>query len=741
MRLSEKPLKIIGAALPFMGLALGAAFFIGEICSYLFFLLDLSRLSIFPNVSKNHLNLAAFFLSSWLMLYSELHRKNDKRRLGLLAAAFIGVSAWYLTRVRYGENAFTLGGCYFYFPFQPFSQILFYLDAALALRISVGIWNEVIFPKAKHWYAERRSKAFVGVLANEKVWLVALHVALATISMSLYLKAPTRIISAQGMDALQMVWNLWWFKESLWRGTNPFFCDAIYVHTRIPVALTFHTYIPLWGLFSVPFQVLMRNPAGAIFAYNLAQWLSIVIAGMGSYYLAGLACRRPAARVVASLIGPYYILPHISRYTLNYGFTGLIPFQFAFLVLGLNKDHRKFKWAAALMALQVYGDLTYASHMALFALMAVCFFSIARRKWPVPLKETAMATALFLIVLAPFLYSLTQVDLRSVAQFKQHPAQVYGGSADPLSLLGRDGGRVLSNITAFPMILRDQYHSHFYTSRPFDKRDYYDPHDYRQPACQPIFIGIMPFLLAAIGIWKRRSPEGLFWMISAAVFFVLSLGPRLIWAGEVVNQVVLPYAFLQHVPFLALGKNPVFQLVPFLYCLLFFIAPGADALLETKKVTVAGLLLLTCLDQFKMTRQGFEPGFPKHCEFLAAQTGDFSVIDVPMVLSVPVREHYMYFQVLHQKDIWAAYVARYFPARQTEVNTKPPLSSTAVPDIISFHNANPEIRARYMVIHNWKESDHVEASEEFGPIVYRDDQVLIREYDKQAAKPHIIANQ
>ncbi|GAB4350415.1 MAG: hypothetical protein Kow0099_33930 [Candidatus Abyssubacteria bacterium] len=705
-------------ALPFIGMALGAAFFVGEICSYLLFLLDLDLVSVFTGMSKNHLNLAIFLLSSWLMLYCEFYRRHEKNRLRLLAIGFIGVTVWYLAHFRYRENVVVLGGYYFYFPFKGFSPILFYLDAALALRVAVGIWNEVVFPKAKRWFAESRLRALNGFLRSEKVWVVTLHTTLATISMFYYLKGPTKITSFRGSDAYQMIWNLWWFKESLWRGTNPFFCDAIFVESKIPVSLVFHSYAPLWGLFSVPFQALMKNPSGVILAYNMAQWLSIVIAGIGSYYLAGLACRHPVPRIIASMIAPYFILTHNGRYVLNYGFTGLIPFQFAFLFLGLSEDHGKFKWAAALTALQAYSGLTYASHMALFTLMGVCYFSIARRKWPVPVKDTAMAIALFLIILAPYLYSLFLSNLNNLASFKVKAEDLCEASVDPLSLLACDSRKVFSNIATFPTVLIGEYYSHFDAA----PRIHFP---FRQPSYK-VFMGFIPLLLASLGIAKRWDRRSRFWMVSATVFLVLSLGPKLVLAGSVVERAVLPYALLQKVPFLSLGRKPVFYMVPFLYCMLFFVVKGADILLESRRLTVAGLLLLTFLDQFKMTPQGTEFEFPAYCQFLAAQKGDFSVIDLPWKRRVKEQEYFMYLQVLHQKKIWGGFVARYFPAKTAQINVNPSLLSGELSDIIDFVKTNPEVRTRFMVVHHPKDSDQTEASAEFGPLVYEDDYAVIR---------------
>jgi hypothetical protein len=174
---------------------------------------------------------------------------------------------------------------------------------------------------------------------------------------------------------------------------------------------------------------------------------------------------------------------------------------------------------------------------------------------------------------------------------------------------------------------------------------------------------------------------------------------------------------------------------PFIYCMVYFFATGADYLLHTKRRTLAAFTTLMVLDQFKMGPGAMDVSIEKYTGFLARQPGDFVVVDAPLaggpsLTSIALNQRYMFRQTLHEKKIWAGFVAR-----NVQTHCAADRRDFRFGDnILSYLHEHPGA-ARYVVIHH-KLSDYPSpynldqeldpvAAATIWPVVYADDSVTI----------------
>jgi hypothetical protein len=100
--------------------------------------------------------------------------------------------------------------------------------------------------------------------------------------------------SPRGSDTHQYLWNLWWVRQALESGQDPFWCPLIF-HPR-GHSLALHTHAFACGLASWPLQQLCGMPA----AYNLIGLLGTVAAAGAAYALGrALGLGRVASALLA----------------------------------------------------------------------------------------------------------------------------------------------------------------------------------------------------------------------------------------------------------------------------------------------------------------------------------------------------------------------------------------------------------------------------------------------------------
>ena len=98
---------------------------------------------------------------------------------------------------------------------------------------------------------------------------------------------------------------------------------------------------------------------------------------------------------------------------------------------------------------------------------------------------------------------------------------------------------------------------------------------------QQIYLGYVALALAVVGAWRgRRRGETWFWVTSALLFFVLTLGPNLRIAGHDTG-IPLPFRLLEVLPFFKGNRYPSRYSVMLLLSVAPLVAAGAYGVLRS----------------------------------------------------------------------------------------------------------------------------------------------------------------
>lgn len=212
-----------------------------------------------------------------------------------------------------------------------------------------------------------------------------------------------------------------------------------------------------------------------------------------------------------------------------------------------------------------------------------------------------------------------------------------------------------------------------------------------------------------------------FWTVNATIFALIVLGPTLHVAGMDLG-VPLPYALLQHVPYLGTTRVPTRFIVLVYLGLSVLAAFGLRVLLRRLPqrwgAALCGVAVAAVLGEFGVAplplRDAAVPDFYKE---VASEPGDFSILPLPVLLEAGPRagssgrgdQDPQYHQVVHRKPIVYGHVAR-GSSEMLEYYTRLPglawlLNPDAGPpragdlDPAAFERMTQELRLRYAVLH------------------------------------------
>ena len=542
---------------------------------------------------------------------------------------------------------------------------------------------------------------------------------LAYTLLSLLLTWPLAIhfashVPGDGIDDPSLAWNLWWVKHALVdQPQNPFACA--WQFWPVGINLAFYTLTLLNGMLSVPLQAFF----GVIPAYNLLLLSSFVLSGMGGYllcreFLGGVdketrirgntetrkqgdkETRKPGNKETRKqggclvylstcllvYLGPFLggALYAFASAKLFYAALGQgniassqwVPFAALYIVRAARPAGR---WrdaglAALFLALQAYAELTYASFLLIFAALAAIWglairwreagarrqgtggrgqeaggreerggilrFAICDLRFASFVFRFALLALLFLLALSPILANMLP-DLAAEGDFFTSG----GGFADVFSA---DLAGYLVPTQLHPIlggVIRGWAGG---ASFPVDKG-------------QQIYLGYTATALALIGLWRgRRSGMTWFWVIAAALFFLLTLGPTLRIAGHDTG-IPLPFALIAQLPFFKGNRYPSRYSVMLLmsaaplvaggvlriaYCVLRIaprrtehaprITPSLVSLFPRLLVSLFPCFLVSLLlfEHLSIPLPLFDLRVPKLYEQVAAEAGDFALLELPL---------------------------------------------------------------------------------------------------------------
>ncbi|HMA37877.1 MAG TPA: hypothetical protein VKY74_25730 [Chloroflexia bacterium] len=472
----------------------------------------------------------------------------------------------------------------------------------------------------------------------------------------LILDLPHTLIAGITADADVSRWDLWWVKTALLdRHNNPFYTDMLYYPYRAaanPLPLYYHTLQPLNALLALPVLLLTSPAVGPTLGYNLLVLGHFILTGCAMFWLVRYLTGSTAGGLVAGVLftfGPFH------QYHLHEAQLELIPIEW--LPLGILFLHQLLYPPAGtprrvphgVLALGCLIAVTFTSwYWTLYLLLAYGLLALVRvaerpREWRPVLIATGAVLVAWAILVAPFLLATIRA----------------------------------STDATFELVSGLDYEVRF-SLTPFDLFTVVKDPRMNPPVWFMGTLGITALMLGALGAARLRR-RGLFWGILFLGGAVLALGPYLQWseAADVAHTtgIPLPYYFVRNLPFLAIARVPRRFVLLANLGLDVLAGVGAAYLVAVARqvgtrlrgawgpgllagVMLAGLVLLP-LGEFAVIPQPVQavdisPFFSQ----LAAQPGDFGILELP-ITSHYLRDHArMLNQTVHQKKIIGGYVAR-----------------------------------------------------------------------------------
>jgi hypothetical protein len=475
-------------------------------------------------------------------------------------------------------------------------------------------------------------------------------------------------------DGSQNVWNLWWARYALAHGYNPFWTPLLYYPDGVQMYLQTLNYVN--ALLTMPVNLL----AGPVAAYQVAVLLGVALTGYGGFLLARhFVPQAPVAFLAGALLtaAPFHIL------TLQNNQLQLIAMQCLplYMLALLRLDGlpvAKGLWPIPRAEWAVAGSLAGAAVLvALTDWYWVLICAVFTAVWAatgllrpgrlILLRRYTLAGLGAALVLSPLLAGLLTVrrDLPSTDTLSDRVWHGYirGFSADALGLL-----------------LPPPFHPVLAPLAPFSRADYGIEGWY-------VGAGWATLALAAVGLalaWRAQ------WrlIIAGAVCWVLSLGPTLWLAGRDTG-VTMPYAWLQSLPLLGVGRRPALFAVMLIVLAAIFAAVGLASLTERwgRGRTMPLALPLAALALFEAwppPRVVFTFAAPPAYARIAGDAG--AVADLPISFELE-NARTLRNQMVHGQPILDGYVARW-PGKIT-IYSNPWLRQLATLDLLPVEDIAP----------------------------------------------------
>ena len=513
-----------------------------------------------------------------------------------------------------------------------------------------------------------------------KDYMVILGYLLLTLLLTypLSLKIATHIPGGS-FDALQNVWNLWWFKyAAVDLHSNPFYTNLIYHPTG--VSLLFHTFNPFNAVLSVPLQLIF----GLTVSYNVVILFAFVVAGYGTYLLAKYITQNAAAAFIAGVIfafNPSHFA-HTAGGHLQVLSIEWIPFYVLFFLKTIRESRKINAFLAAFFfLLAVLCDFYHALYLACFSALYLCY-QLWTSKRQIASKELMTRLVILLIAAAVL---ITPIVLPMLVELKYHISPsvetTVEGSADLLgfvtpSTLHPLWGTLAQNIAGK------------FTGNTAENT---------------IFLGYTALLVAVYSGLRVKENDVRFWLFATLFFLILSLGPVLHILGDIeftAFKVRVPLPYLLFYPLFSFTRVPARLIVMVMLSLSIVAAYGLKSLsqwIQNRSEGIAQSPFLAWVWRSRSSKIGstvsrslpnakrlskavmmsfffcaiiFEyvsfplplgkMAVPKMYYQIASEEGDFALVELPRdycYAQCQVSE-YQYYQTVHRKKLVGGYIAR-----------------------------------------------------------------------------------
>ncbi|MEW5957226.1 MAG: interleukin-like EMT inducer domain-containing protein [Chloroflexota bacterium] len=492
-------------------------------------------------------------------------------------------------------------------------------------------------------------------------------------------------LPGDGGDDPAIAWNLWWVKFALLnRGQNPFYTDFMFY--PVGINLAFYTLTVLNAVAALPLTLNL----GVVAASNLHLFLTFVVGGYGAFLLTRsvLTAAIPESDrmqiwVSAALAGGFYAfagskLFYVALGQFNIAGSHWLPWTVLYLTR-TRRTPRRLKnavMAGLFLTLQAWTEMTYASFLLVFlGLYWLYWLGIAStrpNRWPAlqPHLQAAVVMGLtFALGLSPILAQMLP-DMAAEGDFLVEGSGFAGDySADLLGFfIPTMHHPWLGNL------IRQTNIGTPGSATGFDKGQ----HIY------PGFV-LLGLLLVSLATGFRR-PTIRFWLLATLIFALLCLGP-VISVNGYATGLPGPFVLLQSLPFFKGNRYPSRYSVMLLLALsvlagfsLVQIQHWARQKFTKYKLQIVNrksqivnhyspftihlvpalIFLIFLVEHLSLPLPQSDLRVPEPYQRLAAEPGDFTVLDIPFAwrngfrITGAFTTQFMFgqfYQTFHQKRL------------------------------------------------------------------------------------------
>ena len=309
-------------------------------------------------------------------------------------------------------------------------------------------------------------------------------------------------------DNFYYAYNFWWFRHALLDlGVSPFFNPNLFHPFGYNILSSAETTLSNVAL-SWPVNVL----CGQIMAYSVVVLSSFVLAGLGTYLLVLYLTGNRKAGIIAG--ATFAFCPQLvtnAAGTLPLVGIQWLPFLFLFLEMALQERRSRFAALAGLFyALASLSSWYYAYMMALFVVVYLLWRARPWREYF--LDRRLQRCALAFVALPLLLVGPCAISVARAWEGGARPHSFHYLDSRSASLLGFFLPSMLHPIWGEQVIRFHQEHE--------------------MQIGSVLYLGVVPLLLAALAIWRRRHRMVGTFAALGALSLILALGMTLHWTGK-----------------------------------------------------------------------------------------------------------------------------------------------------------------------------------------------------------------
>ena len=520
-------------------------------------------------------------------------------------------------------------------------------------------------PKQRYWSLDNSYVAAVAYL---------FATLLMTFPLALYWRSA---LPAGDGDIWQNYWNLWWWKQCLLEGMNPF--QTQYLFFPNGTDLIFHTHSPFNQVLSMPVNLLFGEAA----AYNFCVMFALTVSGFATYLLVREITSDASAAFLAGLVFAYFpnlveqTQEHLNLFTIQF-----IPLAL-FYLLRWGRSSRTVDALAfgACFGLNALCGWHLGLKLAVIVAPVVVWIGWRNRgQWRGYARGLGLAAALAVLIVLPAVSPMV-ASLAGGADYATKP---------PVPR-GIDASYLLTPSYANPLfgpLVESRYVARTYRAAGF--------------VC---YLGLVPVLLAALGAW-RAPRRALGWLALFALGVILAIGVDPSWNNARHEADFLPFGLLRAIPLLEnLRVANRFMLVAGLG-LAVLVGIGWQRLGHKRRwaLPLAATLVLAEYSWLPYPIRTVE--FSPLLQQVAERPG--AVLDIPFHQRSRTV-HNMAAQTVHGRPISGGYLSTYPPTTLETVDSEPALSALArVPSAETVVDVERlrELGFKTVIVHKYRLQSH-----------------------------------